>query len=181
MWFATASLWLSCDSICIYLYCSNKLLVVLWVVFLERSPLDVFVEGFLSPLIELSVFLLIASFKDVVYMLHYLFRELVHAGITYQTPLDQFILNLTLTTLLIVGIIDLARNILVGYIKPVYSSYHAVGEVFGLLLFYKFIESINAIALQDIVVSIVFMLTGILVRIAVEMRKTNNSLFYIYT
>jgi len=146
-----------------------------------RTILDSFVEGILSPWIEFVFSLYISSISLAIKVIEHVKDAMMKSLSGQPIPtlnipdLSQyFSLVLTLTS-----IIDLIRNLTVGYFFPSNIIAHIVGEVATIILFGSLIQKIMPSVIFSLIPSITMMIMGIILRAYVEGKvKIHIYLYY---
>ena len=89
-------------------------------------------------------------------------------------------LQLLTSVLVVMAIIDLIRNLIIGFLFPAHAIAHVIGEVLSLTLFCLFLRSaLGPIhhtvteTFSSVCLSVVIMIFGIVVRAYVEWQEYN--------
>ena len=145
----------------------------------QRGIINSFVEGLTAPWIELTVSLTIISSSSVFEILQDAIRELFSTS--FNTSIMPYPTDLVLIfarVLLLVSLLDLARNLVIGFLYPANAFAHILGEFISLILFFKAFYLILKSIIIDSLLASSFLIIGIVLRAYIEYRNDKSKDFY---
>ena len=148
---------------------------------IRRTLIDSFLEGFIAPWLEFYLALVISSMITALLTLEEIFGQLL-SSLGKQPISAPNVLQLIAITLAIMAILDLFRNLAIGYLLPAHAIAHVSGEILSLVIFFRLIlvsaptlihytilETISSVYL-----SIIVMFLGVLIRVCIELYMENE-------
>jgi len=141
----------------------------------QRSFADSFIEGFAAPWVEFIVSIIIT----VMMIMIGAFREAGEViGQALNTTSNVSIVSFNLIDLLlplavfIMSVIDMFRNLVVGFLFPAHATAHIVGEGLSLIIFFPVLMMISKNVIINCLFSMIFLVLGIVIRFYVEYERS---------
>jgi len=144
----------------------------------SRTPIDSFIEGFVAPLLEFCLALIILSVRTTILIVQKTFEQLLNS-LGGQPITAPDVLQIMALTLVIMAIIDLVRNLTFGYLFPAHAIAHMLGELLFFVIFFSTIlRSAQGLmyytileAIPSVCLSIAVMSLGVLIRAYMELTS----------
>ena len=141
----------------------------------QRNIINSFAEGLIAPWVELVVSLCIVvgskaieTLSDVLQQLFYQLSNTASVGLA--VPID--FVTVFSFAILVMSIIDLVRNLVVGFLYPGHAVAHIVGEIIS-LTFIAFVPISKGIVMNSLLV-VMFLVVGVLFRFYVEYKESET-------
>ncbi len=141
----------------------------------QRSVIDSFIEGLIAPWGELVLSLVITLGSKTLEAIHEASEALRQAlNITSSSSVilsDDFI-SLLILAIWIMSVIDLIRNLAIGFLYPAHAVAHMVGELISLLLLFNTLLLLSKSIIANCLLAILFLGVGITLRFYVEYERS---------
>lgn len=141
----------------------------------QRSIIDSFIEGLIAPWGELALSLTITLGSKVLEAIREageVLRQALNITSSSSASLSADLISLFTFAVLVMSIIDLIRNLAVGFLYPAHTIAHMIGELISLLLLFNALLLLSKSIVANCLLAILFLAVGIVLRFYVEHEKS---------